>query len=86
MGSNGGFDFIGTDQEEKKLKLEDYISYDEMCISALLGVSCLISFINSGSRDNRARIGTPGTFEPEGVICGMVGARFERYCRLWLWG
>jgi len=82
MGSSGGFDKIGTNKESKELSLKDYISYDEMCIGALLGVSCPINFINSGARNNCARMGGKGSFEPEGVICGMVGARFERYCRM----
>lgn len=81
-GSSGGFDNIGTANESRELPLTEYITYDEMLISALLGVSCPVSFINSGSRDNCARPGKPGTFEPEGIIVGMVGARFERDCRM----
>jgi hypothetical protein len=39
-------------------------------------------WINNGSRDNRGRPAPLGTFEPEGIYCGMVGARFERYSRM----
>ncbi len=108
FGGVGGFDDVGTDRETDALSLSEYISYDEMAIAALLGVSCptvtrnfcTISlnvdcftrhsrthvlwqlFINNGARDNRGRPGDVGTFEPEGVYCGMVGARFERYSRM----
>ena len=80
FGSVRGFDEIATGSRD--LPLDEYITYDEMLISALLGVSCPTSFINSGSRDNRGRLGKPGSFEKTGIIVGMVGARFERNCRM----
>ena len=49
---------VGTQHEEAPLLLQDYLSYDEMAISALIGVSSPTYFINSGSRTNMARIGT----------------------------
>lgn len=58
--------------------LRQYISYDEIAISALISVSVPSFFINSGSRSNYAMKGNPGTFERRGVITGCVGARFER--------
>ncbi|KAJ3055528.1 hypothetical protein HK097_010215 [Rhizophlyctis rosea] len=68
---------VGQDKEGK-IKLESYLSYDEMELAALLGVSSPTYFINDGDRDNVARIGKSGTFEETGVYVGLVGARFER--------
>lgn len=59
-------------------KLEEYIRYDEMPISALIGMSGPTYFINDGSRNNLGKLGDAGTFEEEGIIIGMVGARFEK--------
>lgn len=73
----GGFDDIGTDQEQPPLVLKDYLSYDEMAIAALFGVSVPTYFINYGDRLNRGRKGSEGTFQEEGVYVGLVGARFE---------
>src|SRR5947207_1798750 len=47
---------VGTQDQEEPLVLQDYLSYDEMAISALIGVSSPTYFINSGSRINMARI------------------------------
>ncbi len=80
LGGAGGFDTIAAGNP--LLPLEDYITYDEMLLSALIGVSCPTRFINSGSRDNRGRLGKEGSFEKSGIIVGMVGARFERYSRM----
>eukprot|EP00906_Rhabdomonas_costata_P004018 RCo006027 len=74
----GGFEQIGTDQEAGALQLKELLSYDEMALSALFGVSTPTFFINSGGRNNQGRPGEPGTFEPKGVYVGLVGARFER--------
>jgi len=74
----GGFENIGTAREQKPLILKDYISYDEMQIAALLGVSTPTFFINNGDRDNKAIAQPLSTFEREGVYVGLVGARFER--------
>lgn len=75
---NGGFEWIGKEGKNSSLKLEDYLSYDEMPISALLGVSTPTHFINNGSRDNRGNVGKEGSFEEKGVYIGLVGTRFER--------
>lgn len=82
----GGFELIGTDKEKAPLTLgnyfkrqEGYLSYDEMLISALLGVSAPTYFINDGARDNMARVGHGGRpYESEGVYVGLVGPRFEK--------
>lgn len=66
----------------KYLTLDEYLTYDEMMLSSLLGVSGPSYFINDGSRGNCARPGKPGTFESRGVIIGLVGARFERQDRM----
>ena len=81
------FEKIGKDGEEvSPLVLEEYISYDEMLISALLGVSSPTHFINDGSRTNN---GIPtGSYDQHaktydnhqafGIYVGQVGARFEK--------
>jgi hypothetical protein len=76
--SAGGFERIGTGDEGKPLLLNDYLSYDEMQISALLGVSVPTYFINRGDRNNEGQPGNVGTYEEEGVYIGLVGARFEK--------
>lgn len=53
------------------------MSYDEILIAALYAVACPTFFINNGERRNCAKIGDPGSYEPEGVFVGLVGARFE---------
>lgn len=74
---SGGFQTIGTDAQKAPLILQDYLSYDEMEISALVGVSVPTLFINDGDRFNRGKVAAEGTFEPEGVYVGLVGTRFE---------
>lgn len=76
--SSGGFERIGTDNEDPDLSFRDYISYDEMQISALLGVSTPTHFINDGSRINAGVPGQEGTFTKKGIMVGTVGARFHR--------
>lgn len=73
----GGFENIQNSIHEPLL-LHDYISYDEMQISALLGVSVPTFFINNGNRNNEAVVEKSGTYEQEGVYIGLVGARFEK--------
>ncbi|KAJ3381129.1 hypothetical protein HDU92_005573 [Lobulomyces angularis] len=79
MGSND-FTISRTGQKLKypdDLQIEDYISYEEMAISAYLGVSTPTFFINDGSRNNSGEIGKPGTFQEFGIYVALVGARFE---------
>lgn len=73
-----GFESIGTASENPPLILADYLSYDEMQVSALIGVAVPTHFINNGSRENQGRPGMPGSFEERGVYVGLVGARFEK--------
>lgn len=74
----GGFEKIGSDQEIPPLCLRDYLSYDEMKLSALLSVSSQSFFVNNGSRTNKGIPGNPGSFQEEGVIVGIVGARLKK--------
>lgn len=55
-----------------------YISYDEMVISALLGLCSPTFVINKGHRTNRAVLSADNTFVPRALYCGLVGARFEK--------
>ena len=79
----GGFDSIGTATEGEALAhpdlvLANYMSYDEIALAALVGVSTPTHFINSGGRFNAGIPATVGSYEPCGVYVGLVGARFER--------
>ncbi|RMY50549.1 hypothetical protein D0863_14844 [Hortaea werneckii] len=78
------WDRNGTDEEDKNqsLTLEEYLSYDEIMLGSLIGVSGPSHFINDGGRYNCGEPGEPVTFEPRGYIVGLVGARFEREDRM----
>ncbi|KAH8156131.1 hypothetical protein CIB48_g12116 [Xylaria polymorpha] len=78
------WDRVGTEEEasNKHLFLRDYLSYDEIMLSSLIGVSGPSFFINDGRRTNIGRRDTAGEFEPRGIIVGLVGARFEREDRM----
>lgn len=52
-----------------------YISYDEMCISALIGLCSPTFCINDGNRYNARKLQPQ---EIRALYCGLVGARFER--------
>lgn len=75
---SGGFEKIGTNHEKSPLILADYLSYDEMQISALIAVSVPTFFINNGNRNNSAVKSKSDDYEKEGIFVGMVGARFEK--------
>ncbi|KAI1202279.1 hypothetical protein F5X97DRAFT_233484 [Nemania serpens] len=78
------WDRVGTDEERhnKHLFLREQLSYDEIMLSSLIGVSGSSFFINDGRRSNAGRPGKTGEFEPRGIIVGLVGARFEREDRM----
>ncbi|KAF2482842.1 hypothetical protein BDY17DRAFT_325093 [Neohortaea acidophila] len=78
------WDRNGTDEQHlnKYLTLEKYLSYDEIMLGSLIGVSSPSYFINDGNRYNQGQEGKAGTFQPRGVIIGLVGARFERDDRM----
>jgi hypothetical protein len=57
--------------------LRDYISYDEMLMSACINMSTPTFFVSDGSlMDPFAKPSTP--FILEGILCGLVGARLEK--------
>jgi hypothetical protein len=74
----------GTDDQHRNqhLTLEQYLSYDEIMLGSLLGVSGPSFFINDGNRYNNGQRGKAGSFVERGVIVGVVGARFERRERM----
>lgn len=74
----GGFELIGTDQEKPPLSLEEYLSYDEMQISALIGLAVPTKFINNGWRNNRGIPAKASEFIDSGIYYGLVGARLEK--------
>lgn len=78
------WDRNGTDTQHmnEDLTLDEYLSYDEIMLSSLIGVSGPSFFINDGARSNCGAPGKPGSFEERGVIFGLVGARFERPDRM----
>ncbi|CAJ2514108.1 Uu.00g022270.m01.CDS01 [Anthostomella pinea] len=84
--SNGmrEWDRVGTDAQgsNKHLTLDEYLSYDEMMLGSLLGVSGPSNFINDGGRYNSASRVELGSYEERGIIIGLVGARFERADRM----
>lgn len=70
-------------RRNKYLGLDDYLSYDEIMLGSLLGVSGPSHFVNDGNRYNQARRNpNAGAYEPRGVVVGVVGARFERPDRM----
>ncbi|KAI8937318.1 hypothetical protein NX059_006525 [Plenodomus lindquistii] len=80
----GEWDRVGTPSQDQNmyLRLDEYLSYDEIMLGSLIGVSSPSHFINDGARNNRSIPGRPGSFQPRGIIIGVVGARFERECRM----
>jgi hypothetical protein len=76
---NGGFRAIGTKSQLDPLILENYLSYDEMALSAFIGISSPTYFINKGDRENKSTPGENDTFELEGIYVGVVGPRHEAY-------
>ncbi|EDV45812.1 uncharacterized protein LOC6550918 [Drosophila erecta] len=74
-----GFEEVGTPAEKDPLTLTSVLSYDEIKLAALLYVSCHSEFINNGRRANAGEVTqNKDTIEREGVIIGLIGARFER--------
>ena len=78
----GGFELVGTSQESAPLSLDGVMSYDELALSALVGVSVPTHFINNGGRFNEGEPGKAGSFVDRGIYTGLVGARFEREERM----
>lgn len=59
------------------LDLENYISYSEMGVSAMIQVAGKTNFINKGDRGNRGQIFTNDDHQKEGHIAGLIGPRVE---------
>jgi hypothetical protein len=78
------WDRNGTELQHlnKVLTLDEYLSYDEIFLSSLLGVSGWTYFINRGERSNFARLRPYENHQERGIIIGLVGARFEREDRM----
>lgn len=75
---SGNFETVGTPNQKEPLVIKDYLSYDELQISALIGVSTPTHFINKGNRTNNAKQGVEGSYVKSGIYTGIVGARFEK--------
>ncbi|KAK6436896.1 hypothetical protein LTR95_006900, partial [Oleoguttula sp. CCFEE 5521] len=67
------WDRNGSDAQHlnRYLTLDQYLSYDEIMLSSLIGVSSPSFFINDGNRYNHGTPGRPGTFEDRGIIIGL---------------
>jgi hypothetical protein len=68
---------VGTGHEKEPLVLGEYLSYDEMALSALIGASSPTYFINSGGRFNCAAAQNLGEYTERGIYVSLVGPRFE---------
>ncbi|KAI8809366.1 hypothetical protein BJ742DRAFT_804878 [Cladochytrium replicatum] len=82
LNDSSAWERVGTNAESAELPLGEYLSYDEMALSALIAVSSETFFINNGSRSNRAVKDQRGNHERRGVLVGLVGARFEKLGRM----
>ena len=78
VAGRGGFEAIGSDDEQAPLLLADYLSYDEMQLSVLISVAVPTLFVNSGHRDSECKVGEPGSFQEAGVMVACVGARLVK--------
>ena len=76
MIGNGYLFFKNANQKYEILA--DYLSYPEISLAALMGLSCPTFFINEGGRFNSAEIKPDIPHELHGVYTGFVGARFEQ--------
>ena len=77
---SGGWDAIGT-AEEGSLRLSELMSYDEIALAALVGVSVPTHFINKGGRFNLGEPDRPGT-QPLSSVRSSQG-RTGRLAPLW---
>ncbi|KAJ3322934.1 hypothetical protein HDV06_002593 [Boothiomyces sp. JEL0866] len=59
----------------QELPIQDYLTYEEMAISALVGVSTPTYFINNGNKFNHAE--KDDNHQDFGIVVGLVGCRFE---------
>ncbi|XP_052755428.1 uncharacterized protein LOC113509427 isoform X2 [Galleria mellonella] len=73
----GGWESIGTAEERPPLVLADYLSYDELKLSALVSVSGPTACINDGTRRNSGVV-KEDNIETDAIIIGVIGPRFQR--------
>jgi hypothetical protein len=59
------------------LDVENYISYSEMGLSAMIQVAGKTNFINDGNRYNSGFVSNDDDHEKEGHIAGLIGPRVE---------
>ncbi len=64
----GGFEAVGTEAETPPLLMRDYLTYDEVKLSALLATCSPTATINKGDRHNKGISGKEGTF----IRCACV--------------
>ncbi|TKX20206.1 hypothetical protein C1H76_7595 [Elsinoe australis] len=81
-GATSQWDRVGTDNEHPGITMAEYLTYEEMMISSLIGVSGYTPYLNDGNRHNRGVLSTPQSIQHEGIQVGLVGARFERKGRM----
>lgn len=77
----GKWDRIGTDPmkiNKYLTDIHDYLSYDEIMLGSLIGVSGPSYFINGEDRFNHGIREKKDIFEARDIITGLVGARIER--------
>jgi len=73
------FEDIGTKFQKPPLTMDELQSYEEMELSALIGMSTPTHYINSGGRGNQGKkVSDRASFQRRGINVGLVGARFER--------
>jgi len=78
----GGFEAIGGEKQQTPLVLENYLSYDEMQLSALISVVVPTIFINRGDRNSQCMAGQQGSFQEDGIIVACIGARMVKEQRM----
>nr|XP_049706264.1 uncharacterized protein LOC110378048 isoform X1 [Helicoverpa armigera] len=76
-----GWESVGTVNQRPPLILENCLSYDEMKLSAMVFVSGYTECINDGERKNSGVV-CEETAEPDAVIIGCIGPRFQRDFRM----
>eukprot|EP00936_MAST-01D_sp_MAST-1D-sp1_P002043 g2043.t1 len=77
----GGFELVGSERDavllKGKLALEHLLSFDEIAVASLIGLSGLTHFFNDGKPNNCGELGIPGSFERTGVYTSVSAPRFD---------
>lgn len=68
---------VGKDNQKEPLIIDNYLTYNELELSALLSISIKTPFINNGNRFNNGIPSNKNDYEKEGIYIGQVGPRFE---------